>query len=494
MLTHLPSSYLDYAKGVQTSLWSRLRHIMWLPADLICASTVLLVDVTAIALSILTVVYIDGSVKDSATHLLNTRLLQSFDQAGVCRIITIFVGVSCYLGARGHFRDRLPFWTEMRDVVLISTVAFVCSVVLTALSHGSYLALSLSSSWVLYPPLTMALRQIMKRLLGALELWQVPVVIVGDQFGVADAVRLLSLETVEGYRVVGSLDPSLVVGSFFAERCISALCERGARRLIVSFDVNDELNSTIVQAIVRARIPFSVLPQSFGVPVSGCSRVSFFSHDTVMVSYRDNLACPVLRTFKLAFDATLSAAALSALSPIFLILSVLIRHDGGRAFFGHKRVGLKRQTFSCLKFRTMVSNSADVLRGLLEHDPAAAAEWTATRKLTKDPRITRLGRLLRATSLDELPQLLNVVRLEMSLVGPRPIVEQEIALYSDDIAYYYEVRPGLTGLWQVSGRSDTSYKQRVQLDSWYVRNWSLWHDTAILAKTIPAVLKQSGAC
>jgi undecaprenyl-phosphate galactose phosphotransferase len=117
----------------------------------------------------------------------------------------------------------------------------------------------------------------------------------------------------------------------------------------------------------------------------------------------------------------------------------------------------------------------------------------ATQKLRNDPRITWIGRLLRSTSLDELPQLLNVLRLEMSLVGPRPIVRSEVPRYAADITYYYETRPGLTGLWQVSGRSDTSYERRVQLDTWYVKNWTIWHDLAILAKTLPAVLKRRGA-
>ena len=130
---------------------------------------------------------------------------------------------------------------------------------------------------------------------------------------------------------------------------------------------------------------------------------------------------------------------------------------------------------------------------MLERDPAAKAEWDDTQKLTNDPRITHIGRLLRATSLDELPQLINILRQDMSLVGPRPIIEQEIVRYGENIVYYYETKPGLTGLWQVSGRSDTSYVQRVQLDCWYVRNWSMWHDVAILAKTVPAVLLRKGA-
>ncbi len=167
--------------------------------------------------------------------------------------------------------------------------------------------------------------------------------------------------------------------------------------------------------------------------------------------------------------------------------------DGGPALYAHRRIGAGGREFMCLKFRSMITDGDAVLRRLLETDPKAAAEWSETRKLRRDPRITWIGRILRTTSLDELPQLLNVLRLEMSLVGPRPIVRGEIERYADEIAFYYETRPGITGLWQVSGRSDTSYVQRVHLDTWYVKNWTLWHDLAILAKTIPAVLKRQGA-
>src|SRR6202012_5719788 len=133
--------------------------------------------------------------------------------------------------------------------------------------------------------------------------------------------------------------------------------------------------------------------------------------------------------------------------------------------FAHRRLGLDGRHFNCLKFRTMATNAEQVLEQVLAADPERAAEWRATQKLRNDPRITWIGRLLRSTSLDELPQLLNVLRLEMSLVGPRPIVRSEVPRYAADITYYYETRPGLTGLWQVSGRSDTSYERRVQLDT-----------------------------
>ena len=204
-------------------------------------------------------------------------------------------------------------------------------------------------------------------------------------------------------------------------------------------------------------------------------------------------ARPLERAIKAGFDVIAAALLLVLLSPLLLALALYVRADGGPVFYAHPRIGRGGRRFRCLKFRTMVPDADRRLRELLAADPAAAAEWAATQKLTADPRIVGIGALLRRTSLDELPQLLNVLAGDMSLVGPRPIVEAEIGRYADDIAAYYAVRPGMTGLWQVSGRSRTSYAHRVRLDVAYVRNWSLPADVSILLRTIPAVLSRRGA-
>jgi undecaprenyl-phosphate galactose phosphotransferase len=149
--------------------------------------------------------------------------------------------------------------------------------------------------------------------------------------------------------------------------------------------------------------------------------------------------------------------------------------------------------FPCFKFRTMQVDAEERLRELLANDPAARAEWEREFKLRNDPRITPIGQFLRRTSLDELPQLFNVIRGEMSLVGPRPVIRAELCKYGDDVDYFLMVRPGMTGLWQVSGRNDVDYDTRVYLDTWYVKNWSLWYDIAILFKTIKVVLRRDGA-
>ena len=197
---------------------------------------------------------------------------------------------------------------------------------------------------------------------------------------------------------------------------------------------------------------------------------------------------------KRALDIVGAGLGLVVLAPFFLIMAMMVRADGGPAFFAHQRVGRGGKLFGCLKFRSMVIDSQARLEDLLANDPAARAEWDATRKLKNDPRITRIGRFLRSTSLDELPQLINVLRGEMSLVGPRPVQEAEIdRYYGASAAHYMAVRPGITGLWQVSGRSETSYESRVALDVAYVSRPSLLADIAILLRTPVAVLSRRGA-
>jgi Undecaprenyl-phosphate galactose phosphotransferase WbaP len=197
---------------------------------------------------------------------------------------------------------------------------------------------------------------------------------------------------------------------------------------------------------------------------------------------------------KRALDVIGAGLGLVLLSPFFLVVALLVRADGGPAFFAHQRVGRGGKLFGCLKFRSMVIDSQARLEALLASDPAARAEWEATRKLKNDPRITRIGRFLRSTSLDELPQLINVLRGDMSLVGPRPVQEAEIdRYYGASAAHYMAVRPGITGLWQVSGRSETSYESRVALDVSYVSRPSMLADLSILLRTPVAVLSRRGA-
>lgn len=196
---------------------------------------------------------------------------------------------------------------------------------------------------------------------------------------------------------------------------------------------------------------------------------------------------------KRILDVAGALSALLLMSLLFLIIAAaLLILDGKPIFIRHRRIGKDGKLFHCIKFRSMVVDSDAVLVRHLAAHPDAMIEWQANRKLRNDPRITPLGRILRETSLDELPQLVNILRGDMSLVGPRPIVLDEAPLYGAAFADYKAVRPGLTGLWQCSGRSDVTYEQRVQLDRQYVREWSHWNDLVIIVRTVPAVIRARG--
>ncbi len=197
--------------------------------------------------------------------------------------------------------------------------------------------------------------------------------------------------------------------------------------------------------------------------------------------------------WKRRFDVVFAAAVLLALAPLLLLIAAgLLIADGRPIFYSQRRIGRNGQMFSCLKFRSMVKDADAQLQALLASSPSCRAEWDETQKLRSDPRIHWMGRILRKTSLDELPQFINVLRGDMSVVGPRPIVQSEVARYGQDFAHYKSVRPGVTGLWQVSGRNELSYNERVALDVRYASNVSFSEDLRIISKTVGIVALGTG--
>lgn len=222
--------------------------------------------------------------------------------------------------------------------------------------------------------------------------------------------------------------------------------------------------------------------------------MSIVNTETTVAALGSAAKSPRGGVLKRAFDIACGSALLLAFLPLmFFVALTIFSFERGPIVFGHDRIGYNGRKFRCLKFRSMVTNAAEVLEDHLSRNPAARAEWEASQKLRDDPRITPLGRFLRATSLDELPQLLNVIRGDMSLVGPRPIVQAEVVRYGGNIEAYTCARPGITGLWQVSGRSDVDYERRVMLDARYVNSWSLLGDVLIMLRTIIVVFSRSGS-
>lgn len=213
---------------------------------------------------------------------------------------------------------------------------------------------------------------------------------------------------------------------------------------------------------------------------------SNFADENLQLKWRENAV-------KRLMDVCCASVLLVLLFPVLLGIALIVMSDHGNAVYGHPRIGRGGRTFRCLKFRSMVKDSDAVLAALLAKDPQARAEWDRDFKLKNDIRITPVGRILRKTSLDELPQLWNVLRGDMSLVGPRPIVQKELSRYGHDVLYYLALKPGMTGLWQVSGRNDVDYPTRVSLDVQYATNRSLAFDLWILLRTVKVVFAKDGA-
>ncbi|MCW3475474.1 undecaprenyl-phosphate galactose phosphotransferase WbaP [Limobrevibacterium gyesilva] len=399
-----------------------------------------------------------------------------------------------YLHRKGHYIRRIAFWTAVQDVTKVSLFGmlidgFVQFALQQAMSRSWFLCL-----WLLAPVAVVGMRVVTRNALDLAGLWQRRVLIAGGTEAARVAQAALLSDATMGYEIAGRVRLEAVTAGVPGASFAALLRHYGASLLLLApGDDPFQLRRPVVAQLVHEHVDFAIIPSMDGLPEAGYDPQPFLRHDVLLLTYRNNADLPFARGAKVAFDLAAAVTLLLLLAPVLLAIAALIRRDGGPVLFAQTRVGHGGRRFNCLKFRTMVVNADQVLRDALAGDPRAAVEWANNQKLRRDPRVTPIGRLLRQTSLDELPQLFNVLRLEMSLVGPRPIVEHELPRYGDELAYYCSVRPGLTGLWQVSGRNDTSYGRKVQLDCWYVRNWTLWQDLVILMKTVPVVLFRKGA-
>jgi UDP-galactose-lipid carrier transferase len=247
-------------------------------------------------------------------------------------------------------------------------------------------------------------------------------------------------------------------------------------------------STTVARASRQLNTPRIGRPHAVGGGRRRFERLDLSAYGSVSIQARG--ARPI---FKRIFDLLGAGIVITVLSPLILMIVTITYLSGGSPLFRHRRVGHHGVYFDCFKFRTMVTNADEVLRNLLERDSIAREEWLRDHKLKDDPRVTPLGRFLRRTSLDELPQLWNVLRGEMSLVGPRPVVPDELRRYGRKVPIFLSARPGITGLWQVSGRNDTDYRRRVALDVCYVRSRSAILDVYILWRTLRVVFASRGA-
>ncbi len=336
-----------------------------------------------------------------------------------------------------------------------------------------------------------------------LHLWGEPVIVFG--FGDESMELLDHLRRFKklGWRAVAVVDGSgkagdalkipLIPGNAWVEDTAIASSYQNVKTAIISYS---EVTEPILSQLVNNQL-------------NGFSRLIFLSGWEYLrkawvtpvdlggllgLEVQQNLLKPREQLLKRGLDLTVVLIAAVLGAPfIFLLYSLVLIDSKGKPFYKHARIGHKGKQFALWKFRTMVHDADEKLDEYLEQHPELKAEWEAERKLQDDPRITRVGRILRKLSLDEIPQLWNVLKGEMSLVGPRPIVDLEIERYADIFTLYKQVKPGITGLWQVSGRNLTGYRERIRLDEYYVRNWSIWMDMYILVRTVWVVIRVRGA-
>ncbi len=416
------------------------------------------------------------------------------------------LGICCvawYSMRLRHYFYRKTFWFELKEILRTLVIFAIIEIAVMAFTTWSFPRLLWVLTWLFVLFLVPAMRMGTKRFLDYFNLWQRDTWIIGSGVNAREAYKAISSERNLGLVIVGFINSEeefkfgeSIDGIPVLENDLNWLSTKDKKtQFIVAVESHqsETRNTWLRNFMIKGYRYVSVIPTLRGMPLDSTDMSFIFSHEVMIFRVQQNLAKWSSRVLKRLFDVIGSLAIIIVLSPALIYISRKVKKDGGPAIYGHERIGKGGQPFKCLKFRSMVINSKEVLEELLENDPAAKEEWDATFKLKNDPRITKIGRFLRRTSLDELPQLFNVLRGEMSLVGPRPIITAELERYNDEVDYYLLSKPGMTGLWQVSGRSDVDYETRVYLDAWYVKNWSMWNDIAILFKTIGVVLKKDGA-
>jgi Undecaprenyl-phosphate galactose phosphotransferase WbaP len=401
-----------------------------------------------------------------------------------------------------HYSDRRPFWDELLDFTRLVGLLSLLDIASVAMMEWKGSRLWWLMSWTLVLCLLIVCRMITRRVLKNLKLWTHPTIIIGTGPNAAEAALAIRSQPEMGLTIgyfvdvtgAGQKADDRAEPRILPSKVAEIAKQPGIQWIIALEHTQAEQREYWLRQLAKWGTPdVAVIPAMRGVPLHGTDMTHFFSHEVAMLRMRNNLRRWPARLTKRIFDTVMAVMLLILISPFMLIIAYLIRRDGGPAWFAHPRIGQNGAVFNCLKFRTMVVDAEMQLERLLQRRPDLRRQWESDRKLKQDPRISPIGRLLRRTSLDELPQLINVIKGQMSLVGPRPVVRTELKKYGAEVVYYLMVRPGITGLWQVSGRNDVDYETRVYLDTWYVKNWALLSDLKILLQTVGVVFRREGA-
>ncbi|BDA10886.1 undecaprenyl-phosphate galactose phosphotransferase WbaP [Megamonas funiformis] len=389
------------------------------------------------------------------------------------------------------------FWETMQRTfyaVLYSEI--FCIIALYVFKSSNYLSRSYIVIFFVISFLSLYLfRQLLVKTCNKLNILKTPVIFVGNGKATEDIIYFTNHNNCFGIKVADIVEEIEDINQL-RKNIISRIEQLKVKTIIIAIP-NLEKNKLLdlvedIQPLVRNLM---FVPNTIGIPVINLEVKKLYESNMLLLSIRNNLAKKTNRRIKRIFDIVFSLLTMVIIIPVSIVVIVLIMIEspGAAPIFKHYRVGKGGILFPCYKFRSMVPNAQEKLQEYLKSDLEAQKEWNKYFKLKNDPRITKVGKFIRKTSIDELPQFINVLKGEMSWVGPRPIIKDEIHYYGKYIKDYYAVLPGITGMWQVSGRSEIGYKDRVSLDVWYVRNWSIWIDITLILKTIKTVLFRKGA-
>ena len=410
-----------------------------------------------------------------------------------------------YLHLCDLYTRKMQFWRIIAGIFRANLYAILTGIfILYVVQKASTTSrLYMGMLWVFGFFFIVLFRFILKKIFDRYHLFEEPVLLMGA--GLTAQILLSHIKEDIGlnYRFIGYLEDNVPNAEVAAQLprlgkfadAVDVVKKTGVKNVLV---MAPGLEQRRLQDIVYEIQPLvsnvGFIPDMGTMPLSNMEAESLIDGHMMMFSVRNNLRSRANRLLKQVFDWCLTLVGTVCISPFLLLIGLWIHYDSpGPILFKHRRIGKGGKEFYCYKFRTMCMDSKEKLEELLETNPEAKKEWAENFKLKHDPRVTRSGNFLRSTSLDELPQIFNVLKGEMSLVGPRPIIEEEIHYYGKYIDDYYMVQPGITGLWQTSGRSDTGYEQRVQMDTWYVRNWDFWFDVVLLWRTLKVVIQRKGA-
>ena len=454
-----------------------------------------LTDYIAILLAEKSAMWVTALLVDSGRY---ERLASSYTYFWIPVIFILFY-------SRSNIYHMRPILDKIRDIFYCTCNGLVVSLLFLYFAHKNIVdnAVFPVAFAVCAFGLGYAIRYVYWRCLKSWHLLYEPVILIGAGKTAEKALRFYEQDLGYRYDVLGLMEDfperstvaekyPVLGGMWDAGRIVQ---ETGVKTVVITAPglAKEQLQKLISQVQPHVR-NISFVPDLLGTQMMGAEVNVFFTEAMLMLKIKNQLARRRNRVIKRAFDLLFTICGGLCILPFLLVIAVMVAVDNkGNVIFVHRRIGRDGKEFKCYKFQTMIPNAQEALEKYLAENPAARKEWEESFKLTDDPRVTKLGNILRKTSLDEMPQLWNVIRGDMSLVGPRPIVAKEIERYGEYFREYAMVTPGITGMWQASGRSDTTYEERVEMDTWYVRNWSVWIDLMYLFKTVKIVFTGKGA-